>query len=430
MKKFILLISILVFSFVISIVCFAAENEPTEPTESTYSVETFQYFYARRSYDRQDVRIIIKNMPERYVFISSYRYIIDTSDDRYYLEFHPFIYDKIEKKVYYAYGSNDDADFVQSFFDSGQITIVNNDGIYVSAGGTLYPIERSDYLKGIDYQSDNYALPYFMSTVYGFDSFPFDLDLVEDKGQWFIEGNNYPYNKNNVWTDTIYYPSGSAWWRVKTPGSSSSDEGFNIYDISIRLHDNGNVKFKDLSKYSIEIWTSTEDNPDLLFQRDYKISDIKYVTGVNYEGYDISDFYNKIFPYAVDFPNTTTNVYLRCRYVDNDVNLVSNYMFWTQTPRSEGLAQGTTWDIGSGNIPTSLKPSEVVPDSYKPGSLNGNFEFGDFNALDFVKGGGGLRSLTRGVSTVFSFLPSWLWQMMWYILGALGVIALLKVIIS
>lgn len=426
MKKIILLVSILVFSLAVSLVCFGADN--TEPVESTYSVETFQYFYTRYSYGRQSVRIILKNMPERYVFISSYRYIIDNSDDSYYLEYHPFIYDKIEKKVHYCYGNNADGDFIQSFFDSGQITIINNDGIYVTDTGILYPIDRSDYLKGIEYQSDNYALPYCMATVYSFDSFPFDLDLVEDKGQWFIEGNNYPYNKNSVYSELIYYPSATAKWSdFYKP--SAEHEDYNIYVIDFELESGGNVKYKDLTKYYFEIWTSSEDKPDLVFQSSYKLSEITSIQGVNYNGYQLKAFYNKMFPYAIDFQNSSTNVYVRMRYVDNDVNLVSTFSYWTQKPHLEEPIVKETY-ISKDNLPVSKKPSEIIPDSFNPGSLQGNYNFGDFNALDFVKGGGGLSSLTRGVSTVFSFLPSWIWQMLWYVLGALAVIALLKVIIS
>lgn len=430
MKKIILLVSVLVFSLAISVVSFAADNptEPVEPVETTYSVETFQYFYARYSYERQNVRIILKNMPERYVFISSYRYIIDNSDDKYYLEFHPFVYDKIEKKVHYAYGNNADADFIQSFFDNGQITIINSYGINVTCSGILYPIDRSDYLKGIDYQSDNYALPYCMAIVYGFDSFPFDLDLVEDKGQWFIEGNNYPYNKNSVYSDLIYYPSATAKWSDSYE-PSPEHEDYNIYSIDFQLENGGNVKYKDLSNYYFEIWTSSENKPNLVFQKSYKLSEITFIEGINYNGYQLKDFYNKMLPYAVDFQNVSTNVYVRLRYVDNDVNLVSAFAYWTQKPHLEEPIVNETY-VSKDNLPVSKKPSEIIPDSFSPGSLQGNYSFGDFNALDFVKGGGGLFSLTHGVSTVFSFLPAWLWQMMWYVLGALGVIALLKVIIS
>ena len=117
------------------------------------------------------------------------------------------------------------------------------------------------------------------------------------------------------------------------------------------------------------------------------------------------------------------------RYVDYDVNLVSTFGYWTQKPHLEEAVVKETY-ISKDNLPVSKKPSEIIPDSYSSDSLKGNYNFGDFSALDFVKGGGGLSSLTRGVSTVFSFLPSWIWQMMWYVLGALAVIALLKVIIS
>lgn len=433
MKKIIFFVSILVFSLGISVFCFAAEKPSgttVSSSDNTFSLNTIVN-YSGRNGERLSTSITVNNMSDRYVPVVYFRYS-PSNNDTYGLTVLVAIYDKQEKKSYVPQHSTSDSNFVNNnFYKTGQLVVKAYKGREVGAQGITFYIYRPDYLSGLNYQSNNGLLPYIIVNTTNSSTFPlFTPDEVNDKGQWFIEGNNYPYNKNNVWSDTIYYPIGNAWWRLTKPNPDPSDPDYNIYDISLQLVDNGNVKYKDLSKYYIEIWTSTEDKPDLLFQREYKLSETNYVTGVNYEGYDISDYYNMIFPYAIDFPNSTTNVYLRFRYVDNDVNLVSNYLYWTQKPRSEGMAQGTSWNIVKDNIPSSQKPSEVVPDTIKPGSLSGDYEFGDFNALDFVKGGGGLKSLTTGVSTVFSFLPPWLWQMMWYVLGALAVIALLKVVIS
>ena len=430
MKKILLLVSIFVFCLSISVVCFASEK-PSEtsvsPSENTFSLSTIVNYNGRNG-EQLSTNITVNNMSNRYVPVVYFRYCPD-NENYYGLSVFVSIYDKQDKKAYVPQRSLSDSSFIDdNFYKTGQL-VVNTDGQQVGVNGTTFFIYRSDYLDGLKYQSNNSALPYIIVNTSNFSTYPlFTPDEVNDKGQWFIEGNNYPYNKNNVWSDTIYYPSASAMWS-DNHNPSPEHEDFNIYSIDFQLEDNGSVKYKDLSKYYVELWTSTENKPDLVYQRDYKISDIKFIQGVNYNGYQIKDFYNKILPYTVDFQNITTNVYIRLRYVDNDVNLVSTFAYWVQEPHLVNPIGGTSY-ISKDNLPISQKPSEVVPGSFKPGSLNGTYDFGDFNAFDFVKGGGGLKSLTSGVSTVFSFLPPWLWQMMWYVLGALAVIALLKVVIS
>lgn len=104
-------------------------------------------------------------------------------------------------------------------------------------------------------------------------------------------------------------------------------------------------------------------------------------------------------------------------------------MYWTQRERAVEPIPQNSW-LANENLPIHQKPSENLENSLNAGSLQGNYELGDFSALDFVKGAGGLKSLVNGVSVVFSFLPSWIWTMLFFVLGALATIALLKVVIS
>lgn len=411
----------LVFGYAFSLLCYA-QDEPV----TTYSLTTTIEYYADHTDDRISLNIKINNLEERYIVIPYYKYSPGNSPDIYYLNCSMSIYDKQEDIIYIPNRSNADNEFIGKFFDSGKINVVGPYGV-ISSPGTSFRCTVNDLGK-VYLTSDNYKLPFYVCPDYTSGNFPFNLSDVSNRGFWFVIGNGYPFNNNYVWSDLIYYPNASGRWFLANNPTPDS-EHYNDYQISFSLYDEGKVKYKDLEKYYFEIWTSTEEHPDLVFQKSYKLTNLDFIQGTNISEYRLIDAYHFIFPNSANFMNGVTNVYVRLRYSDRDIELVSSFMFWTQNKRSLEPIPPHVW-LGNEDLPISQSPSDILDNTLNAGSLNGNYEFGNFNALDFVKGQGGLPSLVKGVATVFSFLPGWLWTMMFFFLGALATIALLKVVLS
>ena len=405
MKKIILLISILVFSLGISVFCFAAD----EP--QTYSLTT-QY------------------LDNRYVVFPVF-YCTDNNigDYQYDIKCSLGMYDKTDDIIYLAARSESEANFINNFikYDPRKIIFTSNGSNFNDSRGYRFRANE-DMTDKLNLKTDNGALPV---ALLGFkpNLNNFGLNDLLNKGNWFVVGNNYPFNNNSVWSNLIYYPNGSGrWYNANLKPDDVSDD-YNLYTIFFELVDSGNVKYKNLDNYYLEIWTSTDEYPDLIFQKNLKLSNLKYSQGINEQTYSVVDSYLKLFPNTSNFHKNVTNIYIRLRYSDRDIELVSSFMYWTQRERAIEPIPQNSW-LSNENLPIHQKPSENLENSLNAGSLQGNYELGDFSALDFVKGAGGLKSLVNGVSVVFSFLPSWIWTMLFFVLGALATIALLKVIIS
>lgn len=417
MKKIILLISIFVFSFAISVLCFA--DEPEEPTD-TYSLSTELDFIGRIGDDRHRVKIDISGLSSNYVVIPYFRYFLNS--DNHWLSFSLALYDKNEDITYIAGRSYSEKNFIQNFFDNGQIKLTDGSfGVITSSEGLIYGLVEQSVIFP-DLKSNNYRLPYYITDKFCLlNEYPFSLSDVLNKGTWFVSGNNYPFNNNSVYSADVYYPLVSQF-------NGFHDKNTLDYDFTFSLSRN-NPKYNQLDNYYLELWTSSDLDTKLIFQSTYKLTDLTFHRSYTGEVYysTTRNFYD-MFPNANPYYNFT--VYARLRYVSGDVNLVSSYQYYIQhyymaeDPKLPKIYQVD--DL----LPDSRQSDTIEDGSINPDSQVGYYDFGTFNALEFVKGGGGLASLTQGVSTVFSFLPSWLWQMMWYVLGALGVIALLKVIIS
>ena len=418
MKKIILLISILVFSFSISVVCFASDDEVSENT-NTYSLSTELDFISKIGSGRNRVKIDISNMPDNYVAIPYFRYDL-SNNGNHWLNLSIVIYDKKEDITYISARSQSERTFIQSFYNNGIIKM-NTGYVFTSAEGVSYGL-GDDSVIFLDLKSNNNRLPYYVTDKFcSPDEYPFSLSDVQNKGTWFVNGNNYPFNNNSVYSADVYYPLVDGFEHFR-------DKNKPDYTFTFGLSRN-DPKYSDLNNYYLELWTSSELDTKLIFQSTYKLTDINFVRSYTGEiSYTFTkDFYD-IFPNANPYYNFT--VYARLRYVSGDVNLVSSYQYYLQHYyKAENPKIAKVYQV-DGLLPESKLPDTIEDGSINPDSQIGYYDFGNFNALEFVKGGGGLASLTQGVSTVFSFLPSWLWQMMWYILGALGVIALLKVIIT
>lgn len=417
MKKIILLISIFVFSFAISVLCFA--SEPEEPTD-TYSLSTELDFIGRIGDDRHRVKIDISGLSSNYVVIPYFRYFLNS--DNHWLSFSLGLYDKNEDITYIAGHSYSEKNFIQNFFDNGQIKLTESSfGVITSSEGLLYGLGEQSVMF-LDLKSNNYRLPYYITSKFcSLDEYPFSLSDVKNKGTWFVSGNNYPFNNNSVYSSDIYYPLLDGFEHFR-------DKNKPDYTFTFGLSRN-NPKYSDLNNYYLEIWSSSETDTKLVFQSTYKLTDLpvfRSYTGEAYYSFT-RDFY-EMFPNGSPYFNFT--VYARLRYVSGDINLVGSYQYYLQHYyMAEDPKIAKVYQV-DGLLPESKLPDTIESGSINPDSQVGYYDFGNFNALEFVKGGGGLASLTQGVSTVFSFLPSWLWQMLWYVLGALAVIALLKVIIS
>lgn len=413
MKKIILLISILVFSFGISVFCFAAD----EP--QTYSLKTEYSFDTGTDYGRYTITITINNLDNRYVVFPVF-YCTDNNVGDYQYDINCFLgmYDKTDDVIYLAARSESEANFIDNFlkYDPYKIIFTSNDSNFNSSQGYRYRANE-DMTDKLNIKSDNWSLPYGnLGFNPNFNNF--GINDLFNQGTWFIVGNNYPFGKT-VFSSDIYFPS---LFSLKITMNNSFD-----YQFGFELQGT-NVVYTDLNNYYLEIFASTNDDDTVIYQSSYKITDLPSSWSQSHKVYDVKDNFFKIFPNMN--PHNEFTVFVRCRYVDDNVNLVSKYQFYVQ-PSSDNENPDTPKFLqGEGNLPTNLAPGSIQDSSYPLSSFDGNFNFGDFNALNFVKGGGGLPSLVNGVSTVFSFLPPWLWQMMWYILGALAVIALLKVVIS
>lgn len=423
MKKIILLVSILVFSLAISIVCFAA-SEPTEPTEptETYSTSTEFDFISRIGSDRNRIKINISGMSSNYVVIPYFRYSV-TTNGNHWLNVSMAIYDKKEDITYISARSESDREFIQTFYDKGQIKFYEgNLGLITNSEGVSYGIGEQSVIF-LDLKSNDFKLPYYVTSKFcSTDEFPFSLTDVQNKGTWFINGNNYPFNNNSVFSSNLYVPA-----ITTSTGFRSGEKGNYEYLLQFKLVGQ-NVKYTNLDNYFFEIWTSSESHPDLVYQKSYKLTDINtYDTGTEIF-YRIIDDYSNIFVASDSFLTQKSTVFIRFRYVDNSVNLVSSYQYYLQMPF--GKFYITVPNQVDDLLPPSQVPDSEIDGTFKPNTQTGVYNFGDFSALDFVNGQGGLPSLVNGVSVVFSFLPPWIWQMLWYVLGALAVIALLKVIIS
>lgn len=427
MKKryFILIVFVVAFLLFFAVFgvrsCFAAETETTE----NYSLST--NFYLETGVDRQEVNIIINHLDNRYVVFPVF-YLKDyypTADYNYSVNCFLGMYDKTEDIIYLAGRSNSEAEFINNFIKNQENTITFKSGVadFKDSRGFLWAATNDivDNFNVSSITSNNYKLPYSVLSLNPVFS-SFGLNDIINKGGWFSSGNNYPFSNNSVYSADIYYPL-----------TDGFQHFLNKYqpDYTIRFGlSEGNVQYPDLNNYYLEIWTSSLNDNNLVFQSQYKITDILH-TWISTDGklmYTITDDFYKIFPQGTPYVNFT--VFMRCRYVQGDVNLVSSYQYYLQQAyMTEDPKISNVYQV-DGLLPGSQVPDTTTNGSFNANSQSGSFNFGEFNALEFVKGGGGLASLTQGVSTVFSFLPSWLWQMMWYILGALAVIALLKVIIS
>lgn len=420
MKKIILFISIFAFSFAISVFCFASDD--TLEVTDTYSVSTDLDFISKIGQSRNRIKIDISNMPSNYVVIPYFRYSV-MNNGNHWLNVSMAIYDKKEDITYISARSQSEMAFVQSFYDKGWIKLTEGTlGIISNSEGISYGLGEQSVIFP-DLKSSNYELPYYVTSKFcSDDEFPFSLSDVQNKGVWFVEGNNYPFSDNSVYSSNVYSPA-----ITSSTGFRSSEKDNYEYLLQFKLVGQ-NVKYTNLDNYFLEIWTSSDSHPDLVYQKSYKLTDVNtYDTGTDIF-YRIIDDYSNIFVASERFLYQKSTVFVRFRYVDNNVNLVSSYQYYLQMPWGE-------FHVTLPNQVDDLLPPSQVPDSeidgtFKPGSLTGVYNFGDFSALDFVNGQGGLPSLVDGISVVFGFLPSWLWQMMWYVLGALAVIALLKVIIS
>lgn len=411
MKKFILFISILVFSFSFCLLCYA-QDEQTK----TYSLTTNIQYYADHTDDRISLNITINNLEERYVVIPYFKYSPGNSPEYYYLSCSMALYDKQEDITYIPNRSTADNKFIGDFYKSGKITVIgpygNNSSPGMSTRCTVNDLGKPDIT------SDNYKLPFYVSSDYTKGNYPFNLSDVQNKGTWFIVGNNYPF-PNPVYSTDIYYPSLFS-LQFTMNETLSYRFGFELQGT--------NIVYTNLDNYYLEIFASTNNDDTVIYQSSYKITDLYSDWYQSHKVYSVIDNFFNIFPNMN--PHQEFTVFVRCRYMDNNVNLVSKYQFYVQPNNDIENPDTPKFFQGEGDIPTNLAPGSIQDASYPQSSFDGNYNFGDFNALNFVKGGGGLPSLVNGVSTVFSFLPPWLWQMMWYILGALAVIALLKVVIS
>lgn len=418
MKKIILLISIFVFSFAISVLCFA--DEPEQPTD-TYSLSSELDFVGRIGHDRNRIKIDISSMPTNYVIIPYFRYSVTTSGNHW-LNISIAIYDKNEDITYISARSQSERQFIQTFYDKGQIKITEGSlGVITSSEGVSYGLGEQSVIF-LDLKSNNYRLPYYVTNKFCSDGeYPFSLSDILNKGTWFINGNNYPFSNNFFYSSDIYSPALNVFQTFRDKDSLEYTLPFELYGE--------NVKYKDTSKYYVEIWTSSLYDNNVVFQSSFPIdaldSDISSNGNVIYK--IKKDFYT-VFPLGNPYQNFT--VFVRLRYDDNNIKLVSSYQYFLQQAyMTEDYQLPKVFQVDN-LLPDTYTPDTKIEGTISPGTINGNYDFGDFSALDFVNGGGGLGSLTNGVAVVFSFLPSWLWQMLWYVLSALAVIALLKVIIS
>ena len=418
MKKIILLVSILVFSLSISIVCFATD-EPIEPTDS-YSLSTEFDFIGRIGDNRHRVKIDISGLSSNYVVVPYFRYFLNS--DNHWLSLSLAIYDKNEDITYISGRSQSEKNFIQTFLNNGQIKLTEGDfGVIGSAEGVLYGLGEQSVIF-LDLKSNNYRLPYYVTDkFYLLDEYPFNISDVQNKGTWFIHGDNYPFSNNFVYSSDIYSPAVFAVFTFRDKNSLEYSLPFQLYGE--------NVKYKDTSNYYVEIWTSSLYDNNVIFQSSFPIdsldSDVDSNGKVTYK--IKKDFYT-VFPLGNPYQNFT--VFARLRYDDNDIKLVSSYQYFLQQAYMTENPQIPKVFQVNDLLPKTHVPDSKIDGTFNPSTITGNYDFGDFSALDFVNGGGGLGSLTNGVAVVFSFLPSWIWQMLWYVLGALAVIALLKVIIS
>lgn len=418
-KKILLLILTFALSLGFVVNCFAAD-EPVEDTD-TYSLSTELDFIGRIGYDRNRIKIDISNMPVNYVIIPYFFYSV-TDNGNHWLNISMAVYSKNEDVTYISARSQSERNFIQSFYDKGQIKITEGSlGAITSSEGISYGLGEQSVIF-LDLKSNNYRLPYYVTSKFCSDGeYPFSLSDVVNKGTWFINGNNYPFTNNAVYSSDIYSPA-------LLPVLTFRDKNSLEYTLPFQLYGE-NVKYKDTSNYYLEIWTSSLYDNNVVFQSSFLLdsldSDIDSNGKVTYK--IKKDFYT-VFPLGNPYQNFT--VFVRLRYDDNSVKLVSSYQhFLQQAYMSEDYQMPKVFQVDN-LLPDTYTPDSKIDGTINPGTITGNYSFGDFSALDFVNGGGGLGSLADGVAVVFSFLPPWLWQMMWYILGALAVIALLKVIIS
>lgn len=416
-KKILLFVLLFALSLGFSVNCFAAESSETS---ETYSLSTELDFVGRIGHGRNRVKIDISNMSDNYVVIPYFRYSVTSGN--HWLNMSMAIYDKKEDITYISARSQSERDFIQSFYDKGQIKITENSlGVIASSEGVSYGLGEQSVIS-LDLKSNNYRLPYYVTSKFCADGeYLFSLSDVLNKGTWFINGNNYPFSNNSVFSSDIYSPA-------ILPVFTFRDKNSLEYTLPFQLYGE-NVKYKDTSNYYLEIWTSSLYDNNVVFQSSFTVdsldSDIDSNGKVTYK--IKKDFYT-VFPLGNPYQNFT--VFVRLRYVDNNVKLVSSYQYFLQQAyMSENYQIPKVFQVDN-LLPSIYTPDTKIDGTINPGTITGNYSFGDFSALDFVNGGGGLGSLVSGVSVVFSFLPSWLWQMMWYVLGALAVIALLKVILS
>lgn len=415
MKKLLFFISVLVFSLGISVFCFA--DEPTTP--STYSLQTDFSFDTGTDYGRQTISISINNLDNRYVVFPVF-YCSDNAIGDYQYDINCFLgmYDKTEDIIYLAQRSESEANFINKFikYDPRIIIFTSNGNNFNDSMGYRYRANQ-DMTDKLNIKSNNYSLPYAnLGFKPNFNDF--GLNNLLNQGTWFIVGNNYPF-PNPVYSTDIYYPS--LFSLQFTMNETLS------YRFGVELQGT-NVVYSNLDNYYLEIFASTNKNDTVIYQSSYKLTDLYSDWYQSHKVYSVIDNFFNIFPNMN--PHQEFTVFVRFRYMDNNVNLVSKYQFYVQPSSDIENPDTPKFFQGEGNLPTNLAPGSIQDSTYPQSSFDGNYTFGDFNALNFVKGGGGLPSLVDGVSTVFSFLPPWLWQMMWYILGALAVIALLKVVIS
>lgn len=255
----------MVFSLGISVFCFA--DEPATP--QTYSLQTEFSFDTGTDYGRQSVSITINNLDNRYVVFPVF-YCSDEPIGNYQYDINCFLgmYDKTEDIIYLALRSQSEANFINNFikYDPRKIIFTTGTGSnYNSSEGYRFRANQ-DMTDKLNIKTNNGALPL---ALLGFkpNLNNFGLNDLLNKGNWFVVGNNYPFNNNSVWSNLIYYPNGSGrWYNANLKPDDVSDD-YNLYSIFFELVDSGNVKYKNLDNYYLEIWTSTDEHPDLIFQK-------------------------------------------------------------------------------------------------------------------------------------------------------------------